>query len=65
MKCLRYAKCGRRTGNTKKRCWKNWQLCGECAVMEHPEGYDYVYVKKIISKMKAKGRYYEEIGKVL
>ena len=29
-----------KSNNVNKRiCWKNWQLCGTCAVTQHPEAY--------------------------
>jgi hypothetical protein len=65
MRCKNYSKCGNRTDNPKKICWRKFHLCGECAVIQHPEAYDHVYVKKIISKMKRKGRYNDQIGRVL
>jgi hypothetical protein len=55
MRCRNYSKCRNRTDCPKKMCWRKWMLCGECAVIEHPEGYNSVYVKKIITKMKRKG----------
>jgi hypothetical protein len=33
-----------------------WQLCGDCAVIEHPEAYLETYVKKTITKLKVRSK---------
>jgi len=34
-----------RASAKNSRCWRMWQLCGVCAVREHPEAYKKSYVK--------------------
>jgi len=49
MRCKNYSKCGNRTASpTRKICWKLWQLCGLCAVKEHPEAYSKMHVKRTL-----------------
>ena len=33
-----------RASAKNSRCWRMWQLCGVCAVREHPEAYKKSYV---------------------
>ena len=50
--CKNYKICRNRTGAPqRKMCWRMWRLCGDCAVIEHPEAYQETYVKKTISKI--------------
>lgn len=57
MKCRNWKKCRNKTGGGQKhkQCWREWQLCGECAVIEHPESYHPNYVKQMHTRMKTKG----------
>ena len=52
--CKNYNKgCRKRTASPQdKKCWRKWQLCGDCAAVEHPEEYTPRYVKKILSKIR-------------
>jgi len=53
MMCKNWDTCHNRTGCPQsKKCWRNWQLCGMCAVKAHPEAYSKNYVKKITAQMK-------------
>jgi len=36
MKCL---ECGKRTLKTQAMCWSQWQLCGDCGPIKHPDKY--------------------------
>ena len=40
MRCKNYTVCRNITPSpTGHKCWEKWQLCGACAVAEHPEEY--------------------------
>ena len=57
MRCVHWKICGNRTGSAQKKiCWKRWRMCGECAVIYHPNAYSKTYVRKIRSKLKAEGK---------
>jgi len=67
MRCVNWNVCRRRTGSAQKKiCWKKWRMCGECAVIYHPEAYSKAYIKKIRSKILMEGkRKIHEHSKVL
>ena len=51
--CKNYNQCHNRTpGPQKKKCWRLWQLCGICAVIEHPEAYTPQYVLTTLTSYK-------------
>ena len=64
---MRCKKCGRtRLQNVQKlKCWREYQLCGACNVIEHPEEYPKQLKNNLqytsMAKMYAKsGRGYKE-----
>ena len=40
MRCKNYVVCRSITREPHLKCWREWQLCGRCAIKEHPEEYD-------------------------
>ena len=36
---MRCVECGKTQKRTKQMCWEEWQLCGACAPIKHPESY--------------------------
>jgi hypothetical protein len=57
MKCVNWKKCHNKAGSAQhKLCWKKWRMCGECAVLEHPEAYKPSYVKQMHTRLAGKGR---------
>ena len=55
--CKNYAKCRNRTTTPNSlKCWIKWQLCGNCAVDQHPEDYTMPFVlrrtKSYLKKQK-------------
>ena len=44
---MRCKKCGKSTQCLKQICWIDFNLCGNCAVYEHPE----IYKKNIINRV--------------
>ena len=55
LRCKNYTRCRNITASPQnKLCWRKWQLCGDCAVKEHPEAYSEMYTKKVLSKLRLK-----------
>jgi len=58
MKCVNFNICRRRTGSHQKKiCWVKWRMCGECAVIYHPEAYTKTYVKRTRTKIRTNQNY--------
>ena len=57
LRCKNIKICGNKTRCPQTHmCWRMWQLCGDCAVIEHPEAYLETYVKKTITKLKVRSK---------
>ena len=57
MRCRNYIVCRHTTRYPQNHmCWRMWQLCGDCAVIEHNEAYIESYAKIIISKLKVRSK---------
>ena len=39
MRCKKCFKTVRTNAMKQTKCWSKWQLCGNCAVEEHPKEY--------------------------
>jgi hypothetical protein len=56
MRCVNFQVCRKRTGGYQKKiCWKRWRMCGECAVIYHPEAYSESYVRKTRTRIRTLG----------
>ena len=55
MKCVNYNQCGNRTGASQRKiCWKEWRMCGDCAIRFHPEAYSDMYIRRALTRMRKK-----------
>lgn len=45
MRCKNCLRTTSQSVNSRANCWKKWQLCGQCAVKEHPEGFSESKIK--------------------
>ena len=67
MRCPKCAKVYRPTLMSKKRCWRDFNMCYTCAVILHPEAYPKnVVLARLakIGKYKSKKRKYKTYNKV-
>ena len=45
MRCKNCLRTSKSSSHKTAKCWKNWQLCGQCAVKLHPEEFNQAQIK--------------------